>query len=144
MLVLAGIFLVALLIVYGVLLPAHRLADEAALQYRERHNLLTWMQANESRARALKQLQQAQGNVTKDSLLSTLTTAAQQQEIVIKRFEPQDVNELRVWLENVPFNKMILWLDSLQRLHDIDTGQINVTGQEQPGLVSAVIVLTVN
>ena len=143
-LALTGIFLAVLLTVYGVLMPAHRFADDAALEFRNRESLLAWMQANENRARALNQPQQVQEHVTRESLLSTLTAAALQQEIVIKRFEPGNGNELRVWLENVPFNNLLLWLDILQRLHAVDTGQITVTGQERPGMVSAVIVLTVN
>ena len=143
-LIITGMLLTALLITFGMLLPAHRFADEAALEYRQRQSLFAWMQANESRARVLNRPLQAQENVTKESLLSMLTSAAQNHDISIKRFEPRDGNELRVWLENVPFNNVILWLDRLQRLHGIDTGQITVTGQEQAGLVSAVIVLTVN
>ena len=143
-LIIIGMLLTALLITFGMLLPAHRFADEAALEYRQRQSLFAWMQANESRARVLNRPLQVGENVTKESLLSMLTSAAQNHDISIKRFEPRDGNELRVWLENVPFNNVILWLDRLQRLHGIDTGQITVTGQEQVGLVSAVIVLTVN
>lgn len=142
--VLGGIFLAALLIIYGVLLPAHRFADEAAQQYRQRQSLLFWMQANENRARALRQLQQVHENATQEALLSTLLASAQNHDIAIKRFEPRDGNELSVWLENVLFNNVILWLDSLQQLYGIDAGQITVTGQERTGLVSAVIVLTIN
>lgn len=142
--ILLSVLLTVLLAIYGLLLPAQHFADEAAQQYRKRHGLLTWMRANESKARALNQTEQAQEKVVKDSLLSTLADTAQRQQISFKRFEPREGNELRVWLENVPFNKLILWLDSLQRLHGIDTNQITVSRRDRPGLVNAVIVLTVN
>lgn len=143
-LILISVLLAVLLIIYGLLLPAQHFADEMARQYRQSHSLLAWMQANESKARALKQTEQAQEKVVKDSLLSTLADTAQRQQISFKRFEPREGNELRVWLENIPFNKLILWLDSLQRLHGIDTKQITISRRNRPGLVNAVIVLKVN
>ncbi len=139
-----GVVLTVLVIVYGLLLPAHHFADESARQYRKSHSLLAWMQANESKARALTEAEPAREKVMKESLLSTVADTAQSQEINFDRFESREGNELRVWLEKIPFNKLILWLDSLQQLHGIRTKQITVSRQELPGLVNAVIVLTLN
>lgn len=141
---LTSVFFASLLMVYGLLVPAHHFADEVARQYHNKQSLLAWMRENESKARALKQPQPAREKIMKESLLSTLAAAAQSQQITLKRFEPQAGNELRVWLENIPFNKLILWLDSLQQLHDIHTKQVTVYRRDLPGLVNAVIVLTVN
>ena len=140
-LTLAGVLCAILLGVYGLLLPAHQFANEAARQYRDKQALLAWMRENES---VLRESSQPPGStadsVTEESLLSILADSAQSQQIAFKRFEPQGATT-RIRLENIPFNRLILWLDDLQKLHDIHTKQVTVSGRDSPGRVDVVIVV---
>ncbi|MCY4154410.1 MAG: type II secretion system protein M [Gammaproteobacteria bacterium] len=126
--------------IFGLLLPAHRFADTTALEFREIHALFTWMQANASKVEGADRSAPVAATATADTILSTLADSAQSQGLSFKRFVPQENAELRVWLEDVSFDKLILWLDSLRRTHNIRVRQITVSRQNLPGLVNAVIV----
>ncbi len=130
--------------IFGLLLPAHRFADTTALEFREIHDLFAWMQANASKVSALHRSAPAEATATEDTILSTLADSAQSQGLSLKRFVPQENAELRVWLEDVSFDKFILWLDSLSRAHNISVRQITISRQDLPGLVNAVIVFALN
>ena len=56
-----------------------------------------------------------QPKVDSGSVISVVTGSGRKSGVEIKRFEPSGNNKLRVWLENVPFNNLVNWLDSLEK-----------------------------
>ena len=133
-----AIFLLALVIVYLLLLPAHRFANEAAEHHQQKAQLLAWMQANETAARALsKQPGNRAKAPTGQSILSLASQQAQTNAISFKRFEPFGEGGLRIWLDTVPFNNMLQWLTQLQQRYGVEIQQISIDRGKANGSVNA-------
>ena len=133
--------LVALALVYLILVaPAQRSVSEAQMKLAGQQNLLSWMKENESVAR-----QAATGGrtVTKsDQPLQTIITAtAGPLGVAVKRYENESENKLRVWLEKVPFDKMVRWLDQLETRYGLTIVNIAIDAEKESGLVTAKLVL---
>ena len=136
-LTLLAIFLSALLIVYVLIVPADRYADNAAEQRQQRAELLAWMQENASEARRLNK-QQTQSNASANqSILSLAAQTAQAHSISFKRFEPFDENGIRIWLDEVNFNHMLRWLGQLQAQYGIQIQQASLDRGQGNGTASA-------
>ena len=132
-------FVGVIIILYGFLLPANRYAETSLSHYQQQKELLAWMQANEETARA-KANQSSQAIDRSQSLLTVASSTAKAQGISFKRFEPQGDNALRIWLDQVSFNDMLLWLNSLTEQQGIEIRQINIDRREA-GVVNTRLVL---
>ncbi|WP_430462512.1 type II secretion system protein GspM [Thalassolituus sp. LLYu03] len=67
-------------------------------------------------------------------LLATVMQQAKASGITLSRYE-QDGKSLRVWLERVPFDDAIGWLEQLQASKGVHVSQINIDRGERPGVV---------
>lgn len=131
-------FLSALLIIYLFVLPAHRFANDAAEHHQQRAELLAWMQANETAARALsKQPNKGAKAPAGQSILSLASQQAQTNGISFKRFEPFGDGGLRIWLDTVPFNNMLQWLTQLQQQYGVEVQQVSIDRGKANGSVNA-------
>lgn len=140
-LVIGVAILVVVALAYLLLIaPAQRSVDEAQLKLAGQQNLLSWMKENESVAR---QAASGKGTVTKsDQPLQTIVTAtAGPLGVAVKRYENESDTKLRVWLERVPFDKMVRWLDQLETRYGLTIVNISVDAEKEPGLVTAKLVL---
>jgi len=141
-LLLLTLFLAAIILIYAVLLPAHRYANEAAELHQQRAQILAWMQANEADARNLQAQPTKNTNPSGQSLLSLATQQAQSNNLSFKRFEPFGEGGLRVWLDDAPFNNLLQWLTQLQQQNGVLVKQVNINRATQTGRVSAKLELT--
>ncbi len=133
--------LILLALIYLLLVaPAQNAAKESQLKLAGQQNLLTWMKENESVAR---QAAGGGGSATKsDQPLQTIVTStAGPLGVAVKRYENESENKLRVWLEKVPFDKMVRWLDQLEKKYGLVIVNISVDAEKEPGLVTAKLVL---
>ncbi len=60
------------------------------------------------------------------SILAVVNSSARNQNIDLKRFEPEGENGLRIWLDDVRFNAAISWLSLLQNQYGIRASQISM------------------
>ncbi|MCP5325686.1 MAG: type II secretion system protein M [Oceanospirillaceae bacterium] len=60
------------------------------------------------------------------SILAIVNSSARNQNIDLKRFEPEGENGLRIWLDDVRFNAAISWLSLLQNQYGIRASQISM------------------
>lgn len=134
-------FVGVLLIIYGAIQPAHQYAEEASTYYKEKQRLLGWMKANAGRVKALPQAQLDTESDVNQSLLTLASATARNHQIKFKRFEPNGDSELRIWLEKMPFNQLMRWLDLLKSQHNVSVEQLNLDRRELPGTVNARLVL---
>lgn len=74
-------------------------------------------------------------STSQDSILATVSSSAKQMGIDLKRFEPSADNGLRIWLDDIAFDKAIEWL-SLLHAQGIDIAQINADRQPGVGFVN--------
>lgn len=132
------IFISTILVIYLLVLPGHRFANDAAEHHQQRAKLLAWMKANESAARALiKQPVKPTASVTGQSILSLASQQAQTKGINFKRFEPYGDGGLRIWLDSVPFNNMFEWLTILQEKYGVEVQQASIDRGKSNGRVNA-------
>ena len=105
---------------------------------------LVWMKQAEQEVRQSKigrgtrKPQSLQGR----SLLGVVDqTRAKSQIPDAKRIEEEGKNGVRVTIENVPFDKLILWFGILQRQYGIEVADLIVDKQENEGLVNVRLIL---
>lgn len=117
-----------------------RLEDEVAAQ---RENL-RWMQ---TAAAELQQLRGAGGAAAAGlggrSLLAVADQTARSAGLGngLKRIEPDGADAVRVRLEGVPFDTVVVWLDSLAREAGVTANSVTVERTEAPGMVNVRLTL---
>jgi general secretion pathway protein M len=140
-LLLLTLFVAIVILIYAVMLPADRYANNSAKLHQQRAAILVWMQTHENEARKL-QTQPKNTNTSGQSLLSLATQHAQSNNLSFKRFEPFAEGGLRVWLEDASFNSLLQWLTTLQQENGVLVKQVNIDRATQAGKVNAKLELT--
>src|SRR5690554_685876 len=128
-----------------VWVPSQRFVESAERDLERQSAQLAWMKQNEPVARQLasRSSPTAATGLQGQSLLSVVSNAAKQHSIELRRFEPEGDSRIRVWLEKVSFNQMLLWLDVLNKEYGIQTEQIAVDRDANPGIVTARLTLSI-
>ncbi|UZW76230.1 type II secretion system protein M [Alkalimarinus sediminis] len=123
--------------------PAHEFANKQQNNLQSSKELLSWVQANEGVAKSLVANSGAGSSTILDSqsLVSTVSANAQKHNIKLKRFEPSGDRKVRVWLEKVPFNTVIVWLRDLNETYSIGVSQVSIDKDEKGGLVNVRLTL---
>jgi len=78
------------------------------------------------------------------SPMTVIDSSSQQLEIkpAIKRLLPEGADKVTIWLENLAFDKLIVWLAILETKHQLKVIQIDVDRQaDAEGLVNAKVLL---
>jgi len=99
----------------------------------------------ESNKNTLARLAKGSGSsksLTSQQLVSSVTNLAKRQGLNLKRFEPSGENEVKVWVEGVPFNDVVKWLSALQKSLKIEVDQLSLERGDADGLVSARLTLS--
>lgn len=132
---------VALLVFYGLVQPLVFKYEDARAHYQNTQKQWAWIQANDA---SFQQLAKQGGDLNaafKGSLLSLVNQTARKSNIVLKRFEPKGSDKLRVWLEQVNFDQLVIWLEIFHQ-KGLDIAQISLDRQDHElGQVSAQILL---
>lgn len=93
---------------------------------------LAWVQKNANRA-----IQLRSGSSTavtfSGSLPQSVNQTASRLNIAISRMQPQG-DELKVWVDQAPFNDVVSWLNSMENL-GIKIINVDLTEADAPGLV---------
>jgi len=133
-----GVFLSLLIVIYLLILPANRFAAEASVHHQQRAELMAWMQANEGAARMLSGQNSAQPRPSQgQSILSLASQSAQTHNISFKRFEPFGEDGLRIWLDNIAFNDMLMWLTQVQDQYGVEVHQASIDRGKSNGMITA-------
>ncbi|WP_250658161.1 type II secretion system protein GspM [Alkalimarinus coralli] len=123
--------------------PAHNYAKDQAANLTSSKELLSWVNANKGIAKSLASSSGSNSSQIMDSqtLVSTVSANAQKHKIKLKRFEPSGDRKVRVWLEKVPFNTIIVWLRDLDTAYNIKVSQVSLDKDEKGGLVNVRLTL---
>src|SRR5690606_12773378 len=107
------IAVVLVLLYLLVWLPSERYAERAERDGARQSAQLAWMKQNEPVARQLadRASPTADAGLQGQPLFPVVRNAAKQHSIELRGFEPEGDSRIRVWLEKVSFNQMLLWLD---------------------------------
>jgi type II secretory pathway component PulM len=135
-----GIFFLVVIIVMGIWQPATGYAEKAQTSRDRQRELISWMKATESKARATAG-SQVISRRSGQSLLTSVSKTAKTHKIQPNKLQPGSNDEVSVVFEAVAFNLLLSWLEDLQLEQGIHVRQISVDKHELPGTVSARIVL---
>lgn len=127
----------ALLIWLLLVSPLMTFSASARADYLQQRETVAWMQANRHRVGGPALQPRAPG----ESLLGIANQTARAVGISFRRYQPTGDNGLNLWLESVPFNQLMPWLETLERNHGVVADELTITRRDEPGLVDARIVL---
>lgn len=105
-----------------------------------------WVDANQNRllelASAKKKLLEKGGDNEGASLINQATMSAKPFGIAFKRFQPQEENGLRLWIEGAEFDMLMRWLAALDQ-QNIKLNQLEISKQEkQSGIAEARVLVS--
>ncbi len=102
---------------------------------------LLWMEQN------AKQFKSSGGPglsvASSESLLSIVDRSAKSAQLggSIKRIQPDKDGSVRIWLEDVKFEKMLVWMSKLSSEYGVVLDDSNIEKQQTPALVDARLTL---
>lgn len=143
MLLLLGVFLACMLLYTVIWMPIKQSARQAEQLRNSKQQLVEWLRSDEVLAHVgnKAQLTTNATPANKAPMASVINQTAQTSQITLKRFEPEGSNKLRVWLDDAPFNTLVLWLYELETRHAIGVSSLSLDNPQQNGRVSAKLVL---
>jgi len=125
--------------------PLHKGQENAANSVQKQTEVLRWMQ---ERAALVAELQRntpaSNSSVKRQSISQRLNSSATQAKVEINRFQTVGDNSVQVWLDQVEFSKLLLWLEIVHNEQEIQTESIVVSETGKAGLVSARMTLVSN
>lgn len=133
-----GGFLAALLVLLLVVLPLHRFNSDAIAAYRAQQDTLTWMQSNRA---LIGSSSSGAARKPGDSVLTLANQSARNLGLSFKRYEPNGERGLNLWLEQVPFDQVVKWLDVLERDYGVIAVDFSASRRNEAGLVDVRLIL---
>lgn len=141
-LVIGGIILGVLLIYTVLWAPFSNKVEKLEHTVQEQRALQLWINtasAEAQRLRATKSTHSTAQNIAGQSLLSVVDQAAKQDRLgsALKRIEPEGATKVRVWLEQAPFDDVVLWMGNLQNTYGVRVTNVSIDRQGTSALVNA-------
>ncbi|MCC7515859.1 MAG: type II secretion system protein M [Pseudomonadales bacterium] len=134
-----------LAIIYLVFSLSYSYQRSALTRFQTAQQDARWMELNRAQLSELAvnvgKAHAAGGDSSESSLLNRATKSAKPFGISFKRFQPQDENGLRLWIEGVEFDQLMRWFAALDQQH-IRLEQIEVSRQQQAGAAEARVLLS--
>tara|TARA_R110001592_G_scaffold1001_2_gene5907 strand:- start:20053 stop:20568 length:516 start_codon:yes stop_codon:yes gene_type:complete len=140
---LLSFFLILLFMYFGLWQPAYTYKKDSEILLQQQKDLLALVMENKAALSNLSGSPSANvAALNSQQLVTSVTNLAKQTGVVLKRFEPSGEREIKVWVEDLAFDKMMVWLTTMKRALDVRVEQISVEKSERPGLVSARLTLS--
>lgn len=138
-----GFTLVLLFLYFGLWQPAQAYKHEAEIHLQQQKDLLALVMENKSTLSKLSSAStSSQPTLNSQQLVSSVTNLAKQSGVTLKRFEPSGESEIKVWVDDASFDKVMVWLSTLKRTLNVRVEQVSVEKSDKPGLVSARLTLS--
>lgn len=129
-----SIFGAVLIFIYAIYLPLADFHDKSIQQATIKQELYEWLKSKEPQARAQQKSPKAASS--NQSLLTLATNSAKNNGLNLKRVEPEGNDRIRLWIEDAPFNQVLIALDKLQNEHGLQIEEVSVD-RKAPGKVDA-------
>jgi len=142
--VVAILAIVMILLMFQMMIwkPLHQGRDNATNSVEKQAELLQWMKQRAALATQLKHQLPSRAKVKGKSISQIINTTASRAKIEINRFQTSGDNSVQVWLDNVDFSKLLLWLETIQKKQGIVVESLSVSETAKPGIVSVRMTLT--
>ncbi|MCY9804110.1 type II secretion system protein M [Vibrio scophthalmi] len=127
-----GVALIIGILFWGIYQPMVQRAELAQNQLRTEKQLLSWVQNKADDIVALR------GNGAR--ALSPLpfnqavSSSARRFNIELVRVQPRG-EEMQVWVQPLPFNQLVSWLEYLQQSHGVEAQFLDIDKNERVGVV---------
>jgi len=125
--------------------PAFQYKKNAEINLAEKQKLLELVESNRNILASLNAkngANSAKSNLDSQQLVSAVTNLAKQKGVVLKRFEPSGERKLKVWVDDASFDKVMIWLSTLNKKLNVKVEQISVEKDDAVGQVSARLTLS--
>jgi general secretion pathway protein M len=132
MLRILGLFFLVLLLVFAIIVPLHQFNADAIADYRAQRDTLAWMESNRQ---AVGRSSTAPARKPGDSITAIANQSARPLGLAFKRYEPNGERGVNLWMEQVPFDQVVRWLELLERDYGVIAVDVSVTRRDEAGLV---------
>ncbi|MZI94760.1 type II secretion system protein M [Vibrio sp. CAIM 722] len=128
-----GICIVIGVIYWGILAPLQQRIDQSQLRINSEKQLLSWVSHKANQITALRK----QGGMTQQRLPlnQVIATSTRDFGIELIRVQPRDEDGMQVWIQPLPFTKLLDWVKFLQENQGITVQHLDVDRGDQPGVV---------
>ena len=129
------------LILEIIVFPLSKAVDARVLAVKEKQTLLTWME----RVRLTSGEHKAPAHLDASKLLSALSEGLDKTSFHSFPHQLQQTGdeELQLTFDAVPYNAYVTWLFSMRKQYAFSIKQLNVKETKTPGVVNAILVITV-
>jgi general secretion pathway protein M len=135
-----GVLIVIVLVFVLIWMPVYQWKNEKQALYQRQQELVAWINTKAPlvAGRGAREGQLPRGQ----TLQSVIARDAQRVKIQLQRTEPRGQN-LRVWVNEVPFDNLMTWLLALEKRFGIATEDVSIEHKPaQEGSVKATIEFT--
>lgn len=139
-LLIGGVILAVLLLYWLIWQPLTERAERLEQSVRAQHADLAWMQAAAERVRGVRVDRVADPvGGAEQTPLGVIDRTAREGPLAgtVRRVQPEGADSVRVWLEDAPFDDLILWLGALESRHGLRVTSLVVDRQPAEGRVNA-------
>ncbi|MCU7810569.1 MAG: type II secretion system protein M [Candidatus Thiodiazotropha sp. (ex Notomyrtea botanica)] len=142
-LILAAAALLLFLLYLMAWQPFSQAVEQKRLLVKSQQATLSWMQNNLTEIQRLRGSGTNRKTTSNEALLTLVDRTAKQRQMrqQIQRIKPQGDKTVQLWVEQVAFDTLLIWLGELTQKYDIQIDSLNIDRQELPGLVNARLVL---
>ena len=131
---LVSVAIVCTLIYVLIWSPVREWSDKQEADYKYQVDMSHWLQNNKSQAIQLQKNQKA--GIGQRELSSVVGSVARRSEVALSRVQP-DHKGLSVWVEDAAYQKLLMWLGTLENKHNIQVQQIRIDKLKEEGRVKA-------
>jgi general secretion pathway protein M len=123
---------ISIFILYGLIWqPMNENIVTSKLKIERQQKLLTWVQESAQRYQHAKR---NGGKSSGESLSSIVNRTSRIEQISITRMQPQG-DDLQVWIDEISFNQLLLWLEKLASRDGLQVKNIDLSKADQQGVV---------
>lgn len=124
---------VVILFIFGIWQPMRGELQRAQQQVNRQSELLEWVK---SRANQIESLRQSGGvaATTHQPLNQAVATSSKEFAVSLIRIQPRG-EELQVWVDALPFNRLLDWINYLSRQQGVQVTALDIERTEQSGMV---------
>lgn len=138
-LIFASLFLLVILI-FGLLMPVGQSIETKQLAVNSMQNSVNKFK------QAIPVIRANRGNANSANnsmpLNSVITGSTRQFNLLVSRVQEKSDTEVQVWLDNAEFNKVMQWINELNKRYNVSVASLSMRNKERNGLVSMDIKLT--
>ncbi|MCH9692554.1 MAG: type II secretion system protein M [Gammaproteobacteria bacterium] len=135
-----GLFAAGVFIIFGLFQPAKHFFERAQSGALASRELVEWINNQKPQLQRLQSAVAKTNPQTEGTLLQRATTVAKSRKIEIKRFEPEGDTRIRLWIDEVRYQDLQLWLDDLLQ-QKVVIRSLNIDALGDAGMVSSRLTL---